>query len=74
MPKTIKAIYEDGVFRPVNKPDIEEHKQVELLIVPKEDIITTPSSVLKVVDYLKKGPFPVRTPEDMGKDLEIEID
>ena len=74
MPKTIKAIYEDGVFKPVNKPDIEEHKQVELFIVTKEGLITTPLPVSKVVDYLKKGPFPVRTPEELGKDLEIEID
>lgn len=74
MPKTIKAIYENGVLKPFDKPDIIEHQQVELLILSKEGLITTPSPVLKVIDYLKRGPFPKRSPEEMGKDLEIDLD
>lgn len=74
MPKTIKAIYEEGVFKPINKPDIAEHQQVNLFVVPGEEIVTIPSSVLKVIDHLKEGPFPERSSEEMAKDSEIDID
>ncbi len=74
MQKAIKAIYEDGVFKPVNKPDIAEHQQVDLVIVPKENLVAPPLPVLKVVDYLKKGSFPKRSPEEMARDSEIDID
>ena len=69
-----EAIYENGVLKPLDKPDIIEHQQVELLILSKEGLVTTPLSVLKVIDYLKRGPFPKRSPEEMGKDLEIDLD
>ncbi|MGR3304383.1 MAG: antitoxin family protein [Candidatus Scalindua sp.] len=73
MPKTIKAVYEEGVFKPINKPDIAEHQQVSLVIVPGEELVTTPSSILKVIDHLKEGLFPERSSEEMAKDLEIDI-
>ena len=28
MPKVIEAIYENGVFKPLEKVDIEEHKRI----------------------------------------------
>ena len=35
MPKTIEAIYEDGVFKPLTKPRLKEHEKVELTIATK---------------------------------------
>ncbi|MBI5682416.1 MAG: antitoxin family protein [Deltaproteobacteria bacterium] len=32
MPRTIEAIYEDGVFKPVKKVKLSEHERVELTI------------------------------------------
>ncbi len=32
MAKTLKAIFENGVFKPVTSPDIPEHKKVTLII------------------------------------------
>lgn len=32
MTKTVKAIFEEGVFKPVSPPDISEHKNVTLII------------------------------------------
>lgn len=72
MPKTIKAVYEEGVFKPINKPDIAEHQQVSLVVVPGEELVATPSSILKVIDHLKEGSFSERTSEEMAKDLESE--
>lgn len=39
MTKTIEAIYEDGVFKPLTKPPFKEHEKVELIISikPEED-------------------------------------
>lgn len=32
MAKTLEAIFENGVFKPVTSPDIPEHKKVTLII------------------------------------------
>ncbi|MGC9445141.1 MAG: antitoxin family protein [Candidatus Methanospirareceae archaeon] len=37
MTKTIVAVYKDGVFKPLQKIDIPEHKQVHLVVIPEED-------------------------------------
>ena len=37
MSKTIKAIYEDGVFKPLQKIDIKEHERVEIRVFPKDE-------------------------------------
>ena len=31
MPKTIEAIFEDGVFKPLGKVDIPEHKKLKIM-------------------------------------------
>lgn len=38
MPKTIEAIYEDGVFKPLKKIRLTEHQKVELNIFTKDEI------------------------------------
>lgn len=37
MTKTIAAVYEDGIFKPLQKTDLPEHKHVRLVIIPEED-------------------------------------
>lgn len=32
MSKVIDAVYEDGVFKPLTKPDLPEHKKLTLII------------------------------------------
>ena len=32
MPNTIRAIYENGVFRPLETPNLPEHQQVRLTV------------------------------------------
>lgn len=36
MPKTIDAIYEDGVFKPLEKINLKHNKKIELVIFPIE--------------------------------------
>lgn len=35
MPKVIEAIYENGVFKPLEKIDIEEHRKIKI-VLPSE--------------------------------------
>jgi predicted DNA-binding antitoxin AbrB/MazE fold protein/predicted nucleotidyltransferase len=42
MPKSLKVIYEDGVFKPLQKVDLKEHQKLELVI--KKLIEDIPSS------------------------------
>lgn len=37
MLKSIEAIYEDGVFKPLKKINLKEHERVEIKIVPKDE-------------------------------------
>ena len=36
MANTILAIYENGVFRPLQTPGLEEHQRVHLLVIPDD--------------------------------------
>lgn len=38
MPKTIEAIYEDGVFKPLKKIRLNERQKVELNVYTKDEI------------------------------------
>ena len=37
MTKTIVAVYKEGVFKPLQKIDIPEHKHVHLVVIPEGD-------------------------------------
>jgi predicted DNA-binding antitoxin AbrB/MazE fold protein len=37
MTRTIVAVYKDGVFKPLQKLDIPEHKHVHLVVIPEGD-------------------------------------
>ena len=37
MTKTIVAVYEEGIFKPLQRIDLPEHKHVHLVVIPEED-------------------------------------
>ncbi|MCZ7380045.1 MAG: antitoxin family protein [Candidatus Methanoperedens sp.] len=37
MSEAIPAIYEDGMFKPLQKVDLPEHKHVHLILMPEEE-------------------------------------
>ncbi len=37
MPRAIEAVYEDGVFKPLEKIDLKDHERVELKVFPKDE-------------------------------------
>ena len=37
MTKTIVAVYKNGIFKPLEKIDLPEHKHVHLVVIPEED-------------------------------------
>ena len=49
MPKTIEAIYEDGVFKPLTKPRLKEHEKVELTIATKSATDEAVKNALSII-------------------------
>ena len=47
MPKTIEAVYEDGVFKPLEKIDLKEHQKIEIFIKEKESVAKRSQGILK---------------------------
>lgn len=37
MSKVITAIFEDGVFKPLEKVDVKEHQQVEIKVLSRDE-------------------------------------
>jgi predicted DNA-binding antitoxin AbrB/MazE fold protein len=56
MPKTIEAIYEDGVFKPLTKPRLKEHERVELIIATKSETDEAVKNALSIIG-VGEGPF-----------------
>ena len=56
MPKTIEAIYEDGVFKPLTKPRLKEHQKVELTISPRSEIDEAVKNALRIIG-IGESPF-----------------
>ena len=58
---TVKAIYEDGVFKPQEKVELEDNTEVELdvrLYVPEDEDIDDPRSFIGLIPNVPKGvPF-----------------
>lgn len=46
MPKTIEAIYENGVFKPISSVDIQEHAKVHLIVKEAESIAKATSGII----------------------------
>lgn len=49
MPKTIAAIYEDGVFKPLKKIRLNEHQKVELNIFTEDEIAGITKKALSII-------------------------
>ncbi|MBI3583982.1 MAG: antitoxin family protein [Nitrospinae bacterium] len=72
MPKTIEAIYEDGVLKPSEKLDIKEHQKVEIVLrLPIKKNLKKES--IKTIIELMKNPIS-SPPEKMAKASEIDVD
>lgn len=65
MSKVIDAVYEDGVFKPLEKVDIKEHEKVEIKIISREALATRFSSI---VDRIHK-----KTSKFSSEEIEADI-
>lgn len=48
MPKLIEAVYENGVFKPLQKVDLKEGERVKVEL--KESVVESVAGILKVSD------------------------
>ncbi|MBI5198279.1 MAG: antitoxin family protein [Nitrospirae bacterium] len=55
MPKTIEAIYEDGVFKPRTKPRLKEHEKVELTIFTQAEMDEAVQNALRIIGVGKSA-------------------
>ncbi len=67
MPKTIEAIYENGVFKPIKKVTIPEHSKIRIIISPEKEWAKEIKSLLKKVHSRTKK-FPS---EEIEKDITL---
>ncbi len=49
MPKTIEAIYEDGVFKPLKKIRLKEHEKVELSVLTGAEADAAARKALSII-------------------------
>ncbi len=52
MTKTIEAVYEDGVFKPIKKVKLPEHERFKLTITP---VVEDEETIKKIVERQKKA-------------------
>ena len=50
MPKVIQAVYENGVFKPVEKIDLREHQEVEIILSELSSVTQKTQGILKGLD------------------------
>ncbi len=67
MPKTVEAIFEDGVLKPISPLNISEHKKVKLVI---EDECVEPFDVLSLASMVYNG----LSPEDIEEIEKLALD
>jgi predicted DNA-binding antitoxin AbrB/MazE fold protein len=54
MPQTISAIFEDGVFKPLEKVDVPEHKRLKIILANEvERIAPEGCSLIGIIDIAK---------------------
>ena len=60
MPKTVEAIYENGVFKPLEKIDLKQHQKIEIFIKEKESVAKRSQGILKgdpkVIEAIELSP------------------
>lgn len=47
MSKTVEAIFENGVLKPLEKIDLKEHQKVEIIVRPKESAVDRTKGMFK---------------------------
>ena len=52
MTKTIEAVYEDGVFKPIKKVKLPEHERFKLTITP---VVEDEETIKKIVERQKRA-------------------
>lgn len=67
MPKTIEAIFEEGVLKPVSPLNIPEHKKVTLTI---EDEVSESADILSLSSLVYNG----LSPEDIKEIEKLALD
>jgi predicted DNA-binding antitoxin AbrB/MazE fold protein len=72
MSQVIEAIYEDGVLKPSEKLDIEEHQKVEIVLRLPIKKNLKKESIKAIIELMKKPIF--ASPEEMAKASEIDVD
>jgi predicted DNA-binding antitoxin AbrB/MazE fold protein len=50
MSKVIQAVYENGVFKPMEKVELREHQQVELVLTEMASVTQRTQGILKGLD------------------------
>ena len=55
MSQTVTAIYEDGVFKPLQKVNIKPHQEIELTISTKEEKDLAKEDLQKLVESQKRA-------------------
>ena len=69
----VKAIYEDGVLKPKSPLQLEEHTEVEVLVMAPVTRVTDKIGG-KLSDYLRALPPGTRSKDDIDKQIGDERD
>lgn len=57
MSKVIDVVYEDGVFKPLKKVNVPEHKKLKIILTDKfKDTLRGKSSLAGIIDIAKDCP------------------
>jgi predicted DNA-binding antitoxin AbrB/MazE fold protein len=67
MSEAITAVYEDGMFKPLQKVDLPEHKHVHLILIPEEETALLKSQIKelsKIVGIGRSGKTDVARKHD----------
>ncbi|MBI3393938.1 MAG: antitoxin family protein [Nitrospirae bacterium] len=66
-PKTIEAVYENGVLKPLKPLDLPEHVHVQVTIGPPP-----PEPIARILEFLR---HPIERPmEEMIRASEVDVD
>jgi len=58
MTEAIPAVYEDGIFKPLRKVDLPEHKHVHLMVMPEDEaelLKSQKKALLKIIGAGSSG-------------------
>jgi predicted DNA-binding antitoxin AbrB/MazE fold protein len=55
MGKTISAVYENGVFKPLQKVDLPEHKRVHLVIIEEDKLELQKKELSSIIGIGESG-------------------